>query len=541
MDIFSSDYLRIALGLISALILFLYAIENLSKEIQELASERFREKISRIARNSYLGTIFGALATGIIQSSSAVTVITVILVNTGIISFRNSLGILFGSNIGTTVTAQLALVNSTVLASLFIIIGFFIGLIGGRRAKIIGKPVFFLGFILFSLSLLSSTIEPLKNNPDVIALFSEFSSPILAYFVSALFTGIIHSSSITSGIIVILAQSGLIPIEVSIPMILGANLGSSITAILASSRLNLFARRVGTANFMFNAIGTALFMLLLHPFIWVIESIANGIAMQTALAHVLFNVFNTLIFLVFLNPFENLIIKMVKGNEEEIVFRTKYLKRNGSKKIKPKERIDLIKKEITYSVENTIKIYQMAISLFYNSSSLTIMNIHKLETLNDYLDDRITESILELSKLKLSPKSAKTIVNLIKISNTIEQLGDLGMDFSEVFKRMHSLGIPYREVDIERLTSIHNRLIDLFRDIEKNIVSTNDKKLAAIKLKEEHIYNMVNEDFDTHVERLQGQDDYDGNIFVDAISIIELSVSKVRDIRKLLIRQLRDV
>ena len=541
MDIFSSDYLRIALGLISALILFLYAIENLSKEIQELASERFREKISRIARNSYLGTIFGALATGIIQSSSAVTVITVILVNTGIISFRNSLGILFGSNIGTTVTAQLALVNSTVLASLFIIIGFFIGLIGGRRAKIIGKPVFFLGFILFSLSLLSSTIEPLKNNPDVIALFSEFSSPILAYFVSALFTGIIHSSSITSGIIVILAQSGLIPIEVSIPMILGANLGSSITAILASSRLNLFARRVGTANFMFNAIGTALFMLLLHPFIWVIESIANGIAMQTALAHVLFNVFNTLIFLVFLNPFENLIIKMVKGNEEEIVFRTKYLKRNGSKKIKPKERIDLIKKEITYSVENTIKIYQMAISLFYNSSSLTVMNIHKLETLNDYLDDRITESILELSKLKLSPKSAKTIVNLIKISNTIEQLGDLGMDFSEVFKRMHSLGIPYREVDIERLTSIHNRLIDLFRDIEKNIVSTNDKKLAAIKLKEEHIYNMVNEDFDTHVERLQGQDDYDGNIFVDAISIVELSVSKVRDIRKLLIRQLRDV
>lgn len=541
MDIFSSDYLRIALGLISALILFLYAIENLSKEIQELASERFREKISKIARNSYLGTIFGALATGIIQSSSAVTVITVILVNTGIISFQNSLGILFGSNIGTTVTAQLALINSTVLASLFIILGFFIGLVGGRRSKIIGKPIFFLGFILFSLSLLSSTIEPLKNNPDVIALFSEFSSPILAYFVSALFTGIVHSSSITSGIIVILAQSGLIPIEVSIPMILGANLGSSITALLASSRLNLFARRVGTANFMFNAIGTALFMLLLYPFIWVVESIVNNIAMQTALAHVLFNVCNTLIFLVFLNPFENLITKMVKGNEEEIVFRTKYLKRNGKKKIKTKERISLIKKELTYSVENTIKIYQMAISLFYHSNFLTAMNIHKLETLNDYLDDEITESILELSKLKLSSKSAHSTVNLIKISNTIEQLGDLGMDFSEIFKKMHKSGIPYRDVDIERLTSIHNRLIDLFRDIERNILSTNEKKLAAIKVKEEHIYNMVNEDFDTHVERLQKEDDYDGNIFVDAISIIELSVSKVRDIRKLLLRQLRDV
>ena len=539
MDIFSSDYLRIALGLISALILFLFAIDNLSHEIQELASERFREKISRLVRNTYIGTLFGAFSTALIQSSSAVTVITVILVNTGVISFRNSLGIIFGSNIGTTITAQLALVNSTVLASTLIIIGFLLSILG-RRSKIVGKPIFFLGFILFSLSLLSSSIEPLKSNPDVIALFSEFSNPILAYFVSALFTGIIHSSSVTSGIVVILAQGGFLPIEVAIPMILGANLGSSITALLASSRLNLYARRVGIANFLFNAIGTTAFMILLTPFIWVVESLADTVAVQTALAHVLFNIINTLIFLTFLNPFEGLIIRLIKGNEEEILFRTKYLKKNGRKKVKPKVRINNIKKEITYSIENTIKIYQMAISLFYNSSGLTEMNIHKLETLNDYLDDEITRSILELSKLKLSKKSAHSTVTLIKISNTIEQIGDLGMDFSEVFQRMHTLGIPYREVDIERLTDIHNRLIDLFRNIEKNILDTNEKKLAAIKMKEEEIYNMVKEDFDTHVERLQQEDEYDGNIFVDAISIIELTVSKIRDIRKLLQKQLQE-
>ena len=168
------------------------------------------------------------------------------------------------------------------------------------------------------------------------------------------------------------------------------------------------------------------------------------------------------------------------------------------------------------------------------------MNIHKLETLNDYLDDEITQSILDLSKLKLSKKSAHSTVTLIKVSNTIEQIGDLGMDFSEVFQRMHNLGIPYREVDIERLTDIHNRLIDLFKDIERNILSTTPKKLALIKVKEEEIYNMVKQDFDIHVERLQKEDDYDGNIFVDAISIIELTVSKVRDIRKLLQKQLTE-
>ncbi len=539
MDIFSSDYLRIALGLISALILFLYAIENLSHEIQELASERFRDKISKIVRNSYLGTLFGALSTAIIQSSSAITVLTVILVNTGIISFRNSLGILFGSNIGTTITAQLALINSTLLASVLIIVGFLLTILS-RRSKIFGKPIFFLGFILFALSLLSSYIEPLKNNPDVIALFSEFSSPVLAYFISALFTGIIHSSSVTSGIVVILAQGGFIPIEVAIPMILGANLGSSITALLASSRLNLHAKRVGLANFLFNAIGTTLFMILLTPFIWIVQSLSDTVAVQAALAHVLFNVFNTLLFLTFLQPFEALVIRLVKGHEEEILFRTKYIKRNGKKRIKPKERISNIKKEITYSIENAIKIYQMAISLFYNSSGLVIMNINKLETLNDYLDDEITQSILDLSKLKLSKKIAHSTVTLIKVSNTIEQIGDLGMDFSEVFQRMHNLGIPYREVDIERLTDIHNRLIDLFKDIERNILSTTPQKLALIKVKEEEIYNMVKQDFDIHVERLQKEDDYDGNIFVDAISIIELTVSKVRDIRKLLQKQLAE-
>lgn len=539
MEIFNSDGLRIALGLISALVLFLYAIDNLSKELQELAVDKFRTRIAKIVKNTYLGTLFGAVSSAVIQSSSAVTIVTVILVNTGIISFRNSLGIIFGSNVGTTVTSQLALIDSTLLASILIILGFVLG-VSGRKAKLLSKPIFFLGFILFALSLLSSAIEPIKTNPYLIEFFSQLSNPIIAYLISALVTSVIQSSSITSGIIVILAKANLIPIGVSIPMILGANLGSSITTLATSLNLNLHAKRVGFANFFFNLFGSLLFMLFLAPFTVVVQTFSNNIAGQTALAHFLFNVLNTVIFLILLKPFEKFIVKIVKGNEEEILFRTKYLKKNGKKKIKAKQRIEDIKKEITYSIENTIKIYQLAISTFYNPSGLNKMNIHKLETLNDYLDDEITQAILDLSKLRLGPKSAHSTVTLIKVSNTIEQIGDLGLDFSKVFTRMHDLGIPYREVDIERLTDIHNRLIDLFRDIERNILKTNEKKLANIKVKEEEIYNMIKEDFDIHVDRLQKQDDYDGNIFVDAISIIELSVSKVRDIRKLLQKQLQE-
>ncbi len=537
MNIFDSSYLQITLGLLSALVLFLYAIDNLSKEIQELASEKFRKLISRLVRNRVKGTLVGALATAITQSSSAVTVLAVVLVNTGIISFSNSLGIILGANIGTTITAQLALVNSSVIASVLIIIGFILGILN-RKLKLISKPIFFLGLILFTLNWLSSTVEPLKNNPELMRLFAELESPTVAFVVTALFTMIIHSSSITTGIIVILAQGGILPIWVAIPMILGANLGSSITALIASSKLNLFARRAGFANFLLNLIGTLVAMLLLSPFVYLMQFLFENVAYQAAYAHLIFNVINTSVFLLLLTPFEKLVSRIIKGDEEEILFRTKYIQRNGNRKLH--ERMDDIDKELGYSIENTIKIYQKAVSVFYNLSGSTLMEIQKLETLNDFLDDEITASIVSLSKFKLSEKDAYKTIVLVKVSNTIEQIGDLGNDFSEVFQRMHNLGIPTDEMNIERVTDIYNRLIELFREMETVLQNPIEQDLLNIKVKEEEIYAQIRAEFDEHVHKLQQDDKYNGNVFVDAISIIELSVSKVRDIRKILLKFVRE-
>jgi phosphate:Na+ symporter len=525
-------YLQILLGVISALILFLFGIENLSKEFQGLAAERFRLIIAKLSKNRITGAIVGAVSTALIQSSSAVTVVVVVLVNTGIISFRNSLGIMFGTNVGTTITAQLALIQSDLLAPILIIVGFALRMIGSKF-RIISKPIFFLGFILFALNLLSANLEPLKNNPDVVTLFSTLSNPFLAYGVSALFTMLVQSSSVTSGMIVILAHSGLIPIEVAIPMILGANLGSSTTAFLASIRLNIHAKRAGIAKFLFNLIGTSVFMLFLTPFSWFIQGLADSTAAQAALAHLVFNIMNTSIFLIFLTPFEKLILRLVKGDEEEILFETKYLVK--SKNLPFDKHIAAIKKEISYSIEIAIKIYQHSISVFYNPSKIEEMEIHKLETLNDFLDDEITNSIIELTRVKLSKKKAGQTIALIKISNTVEQIGDLGKDFADVFYKMHKSNIPRKDVDIEALTDIHNKLVELFKKLEEVIKNPTKKELDTLKSMEDKIHKMIREEFDGHVQKLQEHDDYLGNIFVDAISIIELAVSKVREIRRTLI------
>ena len=484
MKILDFTYFQIFLGVISALVLFLYAIDNLSNELQSLASEKFRTVLSKVVKNKYAGALVGIVATAITQSSTVVIVTVMTLVNTGVISFRNSLGVMLGSHIGTTLTAQLALVNSAAIASILIIIGFVLELLG-KKFRYVSKPIFFLGLILFSLHLVSLSIEPLRENPEIMQLFSHLSNPILAYFASAIFTIIVQSSSVSTGMIVILASGGMVPIEVAIPMILGANMGTSFTALILSLKLNLYARRAGIANFLVNFLGTLLFMIFLNPFTSLMTSIATGAGQQVALAHLLFNLFSAVIFLLLLKPFEKLIVKIVKGQEEEILFETKYIDEDQSKNLQ--SRIKDIKKELAYSIESTIKIYQKAVSAFYNTNKLTLMEIHKLETLNDFLDDEITKAIISLSKFKLSEKDAQRTVALVKISNTIEQLGDLGKDFSQIFERVHDLGIEEKDVNIEKLVDIHNRLMELFRIIEKAILGATEQELMDIKLKEEEI------------------------------------------------------
>jgi phosphate:Na+ symporter len=537
MEWIGTDFLQIVLILISALILFLFAIENLSNEIQALVSEKFRNIISKFVKNRFVGAFVGLISTAMIQSSSAITVLTVVLVNTGMISFSESLGIILGSNIGTTVTAQLALIQSSYIAPALIIVGFFMRFLG-KKIRIAGKPVFFIGLVLFALNLLSSSIEPFKDNSAFMDFFASLDTPWVAFLISMLFTMVVHSSSLASGIIVILVLGNLLSVETGIAMILGANLGSSVTALMASARLTLYARRAGFANFLFNLIGTIAFMLALDEFVIFMKMLVENPAYQVAFAHLVFNVITVVVFLFLLKPFEKLVVFLVRGNEEEILFKTKYI--DGEVKKDVKERMSDIRNELAYSIENVIKIYQKAISIFYNDSGAIVMEIKKFETLNDYLDDEISASILKLTKSILSKEYASQTVMLVKISNTIEQIGDLGTDFSKIFVDMHTSGVKKEDVNIEKLTSIYNKLIELFRYIEKEITCCSEKELLDVKVKEEEIYSMIREEYDLHVKKLQQDADYDGSVFVDAMSIIELSVSKVRDIRKLLLKQVRE-
>ncbi len=536
MNLLQSEYLNIVLIAISSVILFLFAIESLSSQLQKVATEGFRKKISVFVKNRFSGALVGAVFTAFVQSSSAVTAIAISLVNLGVISFRSSLGIIFGSSIGTTITAQLALVSSTSIGAIILIIGFLLRFLG-PKFKEISKSVFFLGFVLFALNIITTSIEPLKTNPAFVNLFSYLSNPLVSYTVSCLFTMLVHSSSITSGLLVVLVAQGIIPVEIAIPVVLGANLGTGISTFLVSKDLNLFGKRAGYANVVFRAVGTLAFMLFVPSFISLLESLTSNPAQQVALGHLLFNLINSLVFLIFLTPFEKFIEKIVPGEEEEILFETKYIDMKKKKGLKG--RLLDIKKEIAYSLENTQKIYKKALSMYYDPSPVTSIDIDKFETLNDYLDDEITAALLSLSEHQLDKKRAKETVTLVKVSNTIEQLGDLALDLENVFTKLHKRGISKDDVQIEKITEMFNKLMVLFDLIKEQVLSPKEKELVKVKEKEEEIYFVVNSAFNSHVQKLQEEGKYHGNTFVDSVSIIEASVSKLRDIRKLLLRHVR--
>ena len=226
------EQLHIITAGITAVILFVFGLDNFSREVEKISGERFRKFLAQATRIPLLGLVIGALVTAVIQSSSATSVITIGLVNAGVLSFKNSVGIIFGSNVGTTITAQLVAFKLTAFAPLFIILGFVISLLRSRVA-IFGRVVFYFGFVFFSLNLIAFSLQPLQENESLITLLMEPQNPLYGILLGCLFTALVQSSSVTTGLAIIFTQQGILGLENAVPLILGANIGTTATGLIA--------------------------------------------------------------------------------------------------------------------------------------------------------------------------------------------------------------------------------------------------------------------------------------------------------------------
>jgi len=301
----------IIIPVLSLVAVFLFAIEKFSNHIRRVADGGFKKVLRKITNKPLSGLGVGAVFTSLIQSSTATTVILAGLVNAEIITFYHSLGVIFGANIGTTITSQLIALKVTNLAPYFILLGFVLTYFG-RKYKSWGKPVFYFGLVFFSLSLISLYIEPVRHNPEIIALFANISSLFVAVLVGFLFTAIVQSSTVTSGLVVVLAGSGLLDIHQAFGIILGSNLGTTITVALASLPLGREAKRVAAAHILFNVLGILILLPFFNSFVSFSSSFSNNLQQQVAAAHIFFNIIFAFVFLIFVKPFYHLVRNIVK-------------------------------------------------------------------------------------------------------------------------------------------------------------------------------------------------------------------------------------
>ena len=295
--------LRMLLSIVSAIVLFLYGLAAFSREIQEVGGQTLTRWLGRLTEKRWRAVVLGGVATAIIQSSSAVTSLTVALVEAGTMSFRSSLGVLLGANIGTTSTAWLVSLKLTSIGPFFIVFGTVLSAIP-TRLKMLGKAAFYFGFIFFSLDVVSLTLKPLGQSASFAELLSRSSSPLMGVMAGMLVTAIVQSSSITIGLCILLVQQNILVAAAAIPIVLGANIGTTATALVASIQMQRTARRVAVGNLCFNVFGVLLFLPFLRPFAAWMVKLAGDPGMAVAWAQLIFNLVMSFAVLLVLRVFE---------------------------------------------------------------------------------------------------------------------------------------------------------------------------------------------------------------------------------------------
>ena len=300
------EHIHIVMAGLTAVILFVFGLENFSAEIEQISGERFRKFLGRATNLPVIGVLIGAFVTAAIQSSSATSVIAVSLVNAGVLSFKNSVGIIFGANVGTTVTAQLVAFELTAFAPIFIIVGFVLSFVRSR-ISIFGKSIFYFGFLFFSLNLISAALEPLKHESTLINYLVQPQNPLIAVLVGCLFTVAVQSSAVTTGLAIIFTQQGLLSLENAVPLIMGANIGTTATALIAMLNMDVAAKKTALSHFIFNVGGVLLFLPVLLLYGSKLNAFTTNPAVALANIHLVFNVTTSLIFLLLIKPFIRLV------------------------------------------------------------------------------------------------------------------------------------------------------------------------------------------------------------------------------------------
>jgi phosphate:Na+ symporter len=447
------------IGLFGGLALFLYGMEKMSEGMKKSAGNKMRTILAALTNNRFVGLLVGAFVTMVIQSSSATTVMLVSFVQADLMTFAQSLGVILGADIGTTVTAQLIAFKLTDYALLMIALGFGLRMFGkSDNLHNLGEVLLGFGILFFGMKLMGDAMQPLRTYPGFIDLMKGLENPIFGLIIGTLFTALIQSSSAFTGIIIVLAQQGLLTLEAGIPLVFGANIGTCITAGFASIGANREARRVALAHVFFKFAGVLLFIFWIPAFAHLIQSLAvklgSDTARQIANAHSIFNVSLAVLFIPFTSLFAGILLRILPKEAKIKGTIPKVWHLDDSMIATPEFAIGLARTEVSRMAKILGRMLRAIIIPFMSNPEqisrevrhkdeaellieeiptrdeifpqLTLMQgIDMREEKIDFLEEKICDYLIQVVRHELTNKQATEVYGMISIANDLESIGDI--------------------------------------------------------------------------------------------------------------------
>ena len=513
--------------LFAGLGLFLYGIEEMGSGLEKAAGHKMQRLLEVLTRNKVLAVLVGALVTGVIQSSSATTVMVVGFVNAGLLPLTKAIGVIMGANIGTTVTSLMLSVKLD-FGVIFAALGLLL-MLGGKRStlKMLGQIFMGLGVLFVGMETMSAAMKPMQNWDGFRTMMTEVSNPVLGVLVGALLTALIQSSSASIGILQALAGSGLIGLQGSLFILYGQNIGTCITALLASIGANKTARRAAVVHLLFNVIGAMLFIVitLTLPFEqWVRQMAGDNLRLQIALAHVSFNITTTLILLPMSSVLEKLSFLVVRGKDkQEEPMRLTYFDDRlfSTPPIAAKQLFrevirmgDLVKANLDY-----------AMKYFFSEKEMPLEEFNNREKVIDYLNAEVTAKMIELRGLTLADRDIHLMGSLFHVVNDLERIGDHAVNIVEIgtARRKEKTKFSAKaDHEIEVLYNIISAMVDQSIEIVREQI-IDPEVIARVEANEAEVDRLCEELADHHVDRVKNKKctPKNGMLYLDMLNNLE--------------------
>ena len=510
------SFILIIIGLFGGLGMFLYGMEMMSDGMKMTAGNSMRAILKKLTSNRFIAVFVGAFITMIIQSSSATTVMLVSFVNSGLLNFVQALGVILGSNIGSTVTAQIVAFKVTDYALLLIAVGSIMTLFSKKdSAKHIGFVILGFGLLFYGMKVMSDTMKPLRTDPTFNIILTSFENPFLGIIAGAVFTALIQSSSATTGIVITLASSGSITLEAGIPLILGANIGTCITALLAGLKATRDAKRVAIGHVLFNVIGVLVFCFWIPTFADLVAQTTDNVPRQIANAHTIFNIVSTMLFIPFA-PFISRTIIRYFPDKEKLRNIEKPAILNLDEKVLsyPTAAINNAQAEISGVVGLTERVVGSLVPPFITDKDQSdvenpelnlITGLHQRLEKIKYLNENISNYLIKISQQDLTSHQSREVFALVSATNYLNSINDtVKVKFENLIGKKESLDEGFSDAGQEEILVYHAKLLKQIKRLNKYFAKYDRAKATKIMKKGKKYKDLEEKYRLEHFKRVSG-------------------------------------